>query len=87
MILQGLYIGEVLKLDTNEENKRDRIYCRVVGLHDMKSSNGIWIEPGMSDYYTSGNVPPVGSFVLVMFMHNDCNKAYYFGQIKYNIEG
>jgi len=84
MNLQGIYIAEVLNnLDPKE---RERVYCRVIGVHDMESENGIWIENGISNYYESGNIPQIGQKIYIMFLHNDCNKAIYFGQVKYNIE-
>ena len=84
--LSGLNIAKVL--DDKDPNGRERFFGKVVGLHDMNSSDdtGIWIENGMSDFYTSGNVPPIGTYVYVMFQQNDINKAVYFGQVKYNIE-
>jgi len=89
--LSGMFIGLVVA--NNDELQRERIFCRIVGIHninDQNSLNGIWVENANSSAYESGKIPKVNDYVYLMFLKDvnneyDPNKAIYFGVVRYNI--
>jgi len=95
MDLSGIHTAKVLKQDIDEELKRQRIFVRVISIHDTNDNftdleYGIWVEDGNRKPFQTGYMPEKDSFVYIMFLKNedneyDPNKAVYFGEVVYNI--
>lgn len=92
MDLSGIYMGKVLH---NADPKRvDGIFCRIINFHDMSDQsdeNGTWVNDGIGRDGVSGNAPPPMRdgkhvYVIIMFINNDPKRAFYFGEVKYNVE-
>jgi len=87
MTSNQLHIAKVIS--NEDELKRERIFVRVVGIHDMddeSSENGMWLENGISTPFTSGYIPEVDSFVYIQLFNERIDKGIYLGQVRYNIE-
>ncbi len=87
MTSNQLHIAKVIS--NEDELKRERIFVRVIGIHDMdneSSDNGIWLENGISTPFTSGYIPEVDSFVYIQLFNERIDKGIYLGQVRYNIE-
>jgi hypothetical protein len=79
----------IAKVISNKDDlKRERIFVRVVGVHDMNddnSNNGIWLENGLSTPFTSGYIPEVDSFVYMQFFNERIDKGIYMGTVRHNL--
>jgi len=91
--LSGIYIAKVLS--NTDEKQRERIFIRVIGVHNIEDNFtnkefGIWSENANSTPYMSGYIPNVDAYVYVMFIKDsmgvyDTQRCVYFGEVRYNI--
>jgi len=94
MNLSGIYVAKVLS--NTDEKQRERIFVRILGIHNIEDNfenkdYGIWSENANSTPYLSGYIPDVDNYVYVMFLKDnnnvyDSQKCVYFGEVRYNLK-
>ena len=92
--LDGIFIARILQ--NLDPLGRERLFVRVLGVHDISDqfenkSYGIWVDHCAPYYYTSGNLPPVGSEVYIQFCKGTDNvydpmRAIWLGTVRKNFE-
>lgn len=70
--LNGIFTAKVLK--NYDEFARERLFVRVIGVHDISDNFkdkefGIWVEHCTPSLYRTGDIPPVDSEVYIQFMN------------------
>lgn len=66
--LSGMFLAKVLK--NPDPKAQERVWVRVMGVHDMENSNkeyGIWAHHLAYSKGTSGEIPEVGDWLWVVF--------------------
>jgi len=75
--LSGIFVAKVLK---NKDNfVRERLYVRVIGVHDISDNfkdkdYGIWVEHCTPSLYRTGDIPDIDDDVYIMFLNNNADE-------------
>jgi len=72
--LNGIFIGKVL--NNQDPLARERLYVRVIGVHDIedkfkKKDFGIWVDHCAPSLYRTGDIPDVDDEVWVQFLNDN----------------
>lgn len=75
--LTGIFIAKVLK--NQDPLARERLYVRVIGVHDIsdkfKDKNfGIWVDHCSPSLYRTGDIPDVDDEVFIQFMNDNADE-------------
>lgn len=82
--ISGLYIGQVIQIDNDPENK-NRIKVQIPALNDV--GDGIWAK--LTHFYTGENngiffIPETGTQVIISFIANDSRNPVILGSLYTN---
>ncbi|MCK9544711.1 MAG: phage baseplate assembly protein V [Novosphingobium sp.] len=71
--LNGIHTAKVL--NNIDPNGRERLFVRVLGIHDITDNFkdkefGIWVEHGTASLYRTGDIPDVDDEVWIMFLND-----------------
>jgi len=83
--LSGLKIAKVIK--NNDPKAQERVWVRVIGVHDMESTDDDYCIEAKHCAYSksnSGEFPDKGDMVYGFFIDNNPNHFVYIGYVRYS---